>query len=118
MDDNYRTQDRNEVIFTRRAGVGLFWAIASMFAPLLVLLTPNLSSFFKTQLNFDFPVSAMVAVLIVIFITLWGSSIVKCVWEMIKHHALLSGLGLFLLVIQPAIWFFLTPLILLSSITL
>ena len=112
--DEFKTQNRNETIFIRRAGTGLFWAIGSLFAPFLFLFIPNLHNFLS-GIHVDISPIIYVGFLFTVLLVVWAASIVHCVWEMIKHHALLSGIGLFLLIIQPVIWAILTPLILFSS---
>jgi Mg/Co/Ni transporter MgtE len=106
-ENEYKEQNRNEVFFTRRAGIGLIWAIVSLFLPLLFLLIPNFHSFLSTVVHLNMSVTVLYVLLVIITVATWAGGIVRCVWEMIKYHALLSGVGLFLLLVQPVIWLFL-----------
>jgi hypothetical protein len=116
-ENEYREQNRNEVIFIRRAGIGLIWASVSLFLPLLFLLVPNFHSFLSTVVHLDMSITVLYVLLIIITVATWAGGIVRCIWEMIKYHALLSGVGLFLLLVQPVVWFFLGFLIVTSKIT-
>lgn len=106
-ENEYREQNRNEVIFIRRAGIGLIWASVSLFLPLLFLLVPNFHSFLSTVVHLDMSITVLYVLLIIITVATWAGGIVRCIWEMIKYHALLSGVGLFLLLVQPVVWLFL-----------
>jgi hypothetical protein len=115
-ENEYKEQNRNEVFFTRRAGIGLIWAIVSLFLPLLFLLIPNFHSFLSTVVHLNMSVTVLYVLLTIITVATWAGGIVRCVWEMIKYHALLSGVGLFLLLVQPVVWLFLGIMILTAKL--
>jgi len=115
-ENEYKEQNRNEVFFTRRAGIGLIWAIVSLFLPLLFLLISNFHSFLSTVVHLNMSVTVLYVLLTIITVATWAGGIVRCVWEMIKYHALLSGVGLFLLLVQPVVWLFLGIMILTAKL--
>jgi uncharacterized membrane protein (DUF485 family) len=90
-ENEYKEQNRNEVFFTRRAGIGLIWAIVSLFLPLLFLLIPNFHSFLSTVVHLNMSVTVLYVLLVIITVATWAGGIVRCVWEMINTMLFLAG---------------------------
>jgi len=87
-------------IFMPRIQKGIFYSIANTFAPFLVPLAYIIANnYFTNQ-------AAMLTAVIVAFLVVcfWASSVIGCIWEMIRYGSHFSALGLFILLITPVLW--------------
>jgi hypothetical protein len=87
-------------IFMPRIQKGIFYSIANVFAPFLIPLAYIIAGNYFTN-QAAILTAVITAFLVVCF---WASSIIGCIWEMIRYGSHFSALGLFILLITPVLW--------------
>lgn len=101
--------DRTNRIELTRIQSGVFLAIGSLIAPITLPLVWILlhSDFLKNSLLEKNSILVM-GVMLAAVTALWAGSIVRCVTDIVREYSATSRFGLFLLLITPMIWLFLS----------
>lgn len=118
--DSLKAVESSNSFLSRRVGSGLLLAVLALFSPLLLLFADDVflmlfpapaegdleaaAAYLETvsaAMEWYIPVVGIYAVFCICF---WAGAGVRSVWDMIKHYAALSGIGLFITFVTPFIW--------------